>query len=1008
MKTFIQTLFFVLLTTQICFGQCVQNNRSGIHQISSISPKLETENNSFNDPTIAWVKQYASELVPSRDRANDVVIDIVGNIYVTGSSLKTGNSSDCLTIKYDPSGIEEWHARYNGPGNDWDEAIAISVDQVGNVYVTGNSVGLGTGRDYVTIKYNSLGNEEWVARYNGPGNYNDVVTSLAIDDSGNVYITGGSDGIGTSSDCTTIKYNSSGEEVWVARYNEPNNLSEQANALALDAHGNVYITGWCDIEGPYSGLTDYLTIKYSPSGNEIWAAHYGLENYNDKAKSIVVDELGNVYITGDGNGFCWEFSCASDYITIKYSPNGIEEWVKQYNGPGEWNDQANTIALDQNGNVYVTGQSDGSGTASDYTTIKYSSSGTEEWIARYNGPENTSDAATSIAVDSSGNIYVTGGSGVGGFWNSNNYVTIKYNPTGNEEWVSMYSGSNNNYNFARAISFDGTGNVYVTGESGIHTSEEYFSNYATIKYSQSGSEEWTTIFSSPGHSVDETTDMAVDLVGNVYVTGSSVNSSGIYSDYATIKYNSMGEEVWIARYDGPAEGNDRPTAITVDEIGNVYVTGVSEGIGTSRDYATVKYNAFGSQEWAARYNGPGNSNDGATSIAVDLSGKVYVTGGSRSATSSDYATIKYDASGNEEWVARYDAFLGNDDEIATGLAIDQAGNVYVSGHSDHMGSYGGYATIKYDSSGNEEWVSRYEDGDMQSNAIIALDSFGNLLVAGAEYVSGPSYSYTIWLTIKYSPLGSEEWVVTYGDEDSCGIATDIKIDTLGNVIVTGWSHFYSISQREDYYTTIKYSPLGNKEWAVHYNVPLYVEENINDMAVDAKGNIYITGVSNGSYTTIKYTTEGNEEWISHYSSPGIIFDKAVRVFVSEFGETDYVYVTGSSRGQGWSTYTTIKYVQNPSNVDEKGTILSTFVLEQNYPNPFNPSTKISWQSPVASQQNLEIYDVLGNKITTLVDDYKPAGRYELEFNAVNLPSGVYFYQLKAGNYIETKKMILIK
>ena len=95
-------------------------------------------------------------------------------------------------------------------------------------------------------------------------------------------------------------------------------------------------------------------------------------------------------------------------------------------------------------------------------------------------------------------------------------------------------------------------------------------------------------------------------------------------------------------------------------------------------------------------------------------------------------------------------------------------------------------------------------------------------------------------------------------------------------------------------------------------------------------------------------------------------------------------------------------------MDEKGTILSTFVLEQNYPNPFNPSTKISWQSPVASQQNLEIYDVLGNKITTLVDDYKPAGRYELEFNAVNLPSGVYFYQLKAGNYIETKKMILIK
>jgi hypothetical protein len=85
-----------------------------------------------------------------------------------------------------------------------------------------------------------------------------------------------------------------------------------------------------------------------------------------------------------------------------------------------------------------------------------------------------------------------------------------------------------------------------------------------------------------------------------------------------------------------------------------------------------------------------------------------------------------------------------------------------------------------------------------------------------------------------------------------------------------------------------------------------------------------------------------------------------------------------------------------------------FALHQNYPNPFNPSTKISWQLPVGSQQILKIYDVLGNEITTLVDEYKPAGRYEVEFNAANLPSGVYFYQLNAGEFISKKKMILLK
>jgi hypothetical protein len=85
-----------------------------------------------------------------------------------------------------------------------------------------------------------------------------------------------------------------------------------------------------------------------------------------------------------------------------------------------------------------------------------------------------------------------------------------------------------------------------------------------------------------------------------------------------------------------------------------------------------------------------------------------------------------------------------------------------------------------------------------------------------------------------------------------------------------------------------------------------------------------------------------------------------------------------------------------------------FRLLQNYPNPFNPSTKISWQSPSGSWQTLKIYDVLGNEVATLVDEYKPAGGYEVEWNASGLPSGVYFYQLRAGSFVETKKMVMIK
>jgi hypothetical protein len=98
--------------------------------------------------------------------------------------------------------------------------------------------------------------------------------------------------------------------------------------------------------------------------------------------------------------------------------------------------------------------------------------------------------------------------------------------------------------------------------------------------------------------------------------------------------------------------------------------------------------------------------------------------------------------------------------------------------------------------------------------------------------------------------------------------------------------------------------------------------------------------------------------------------------------------------------------------DEVANIPSEFILHQNYPNPFNPTTTISWQSPVSSHQSLKVYDVLGNEVATLVNEYRNAGRYSIEFNPVssikNLASGIYFYKLQAGSFIQTKKMILMK
>ena len=287
----------------------------------------------------------------------------VAPILVLVSLLLLGTSQSQIPLALAPGPVQEaWVARYNGPGNLDDGGHAIAGDSSGNVYVTGGSHGSGTDLDYATIKYTSAGQQQWVARYNGLASGWDRAAAIARDSSGNVYVTGQSLGLGTNFDYATVKYDSTGQELWVARYNGPGNGEDDAVAIASDSSGNVYVTGVS--LGSGTGLFDYATIKYDSAGQEQWVARYSLPA-SDLAVAIAVDGSGNVYVTGRSTGL----GTFPDYATVKYDSAGQEQWVARYNGPGNGGDFANGIAVDASGNVYVTGGSEDSGGYLDYATI---------------------------------------------------------------------------------------------------------------------------------------------------------------------------------------------------------------------------------------------------------------------------------------------------------------------------------------------------------------------------------------------------------------------------------------------------------------------------------------------------------------------------------------------------------------------------------------------------------------------------------------------------------------
>jgi hypothetical protein len=401
----------------------------------------------------------------------------------------------------------------------------------------------GTKYSYTVSAYDAAGNESGksaaaevtthparVVQFGTPAD--DLGYALTADGSGNVFVagytTGNLNGANAGQkDIFLAKYDSSKARQWVRQLGTT--ADEVAYGVGADSSGNVYVAGYTEggLGGEAnSGGADAFLAKYDPAGNLLWTRLLGTAD-KDWALGLAVDGSGNAYMTGYtyGNMPGWTNQGEADIFVAKFDTAGTRQWVAQLGTAGM--DEGNGVAVDGTGNIYVTGFTEGSldGTnvgGSDIFLAKYDTSGNQLWVKQLGSPGT--DWAWAVAVDGSGNPYITGytkGNLDGTNQGNSDIFLAKYNPSGTLVWLKQLgtSGMDDGY----GIAVDGDGNAYVTGGTqGVLGENVNRGSYDIFwaKYDASGNQQWVRQGGTAGEDVGVGLGVFFDSIRNLlYVAG---------------------------------------------------------------------------------------------------------------------------------------------------------------------------------------------------------------------------------------------------------------------------------------------------------------------------------------------------------------------------------------------------------------------------------------------------------------------------------------------------------
>lgn len=664
-----------------------------------------------------------------------------GDIIAAGTHWN-GNDMDIQIVKYNAeTGDVSWENTFDGGHGGLDVPKTITTDESGNTILSGITY-TGNNVAYLILKYDSEGSLLWSATANNPSEdtFNEP-SALTVDNEGNIIITGYGGNENYFQSYYTLKYSPAGEELWAQLYNyeseEGNETNSTARGIAYDEDDNYYVTGIFNTNNPEIG-----TIKYNSEGEQQWIKTYKYENDFTNGFAVEVAADGSIYIAGSHYG-----SYSDDGIVlISYDSDGNENWLAVSHDIIQNTDAVQMVLNTDDEPVLATfGEIQGNNTwgYNDHQ-IKmhhYNQNGDLLHESTYLKPHSDNAGfknITGIGLDSEANIYVIVKSFYTEYGGVYEYLKMSLGTDSDTpEWNEKFSNENRRRTRMNSAISDKNSNTYVISDFGSYAEGEYIQNFVLTKYNENGNVVWEKVYNTLEEGEYPSVQVKIDTDDNIIL---AFVPSSVVEDPGPLKLKRLtpdGDLIWETEKE---IFSPKLETFFMDESNNIYLAGSAREnpLDPYPNFFTIKYSDSGNEEWA-NFDDSGSDEDHEFHInagTVNSNGEIILTGYygvvTMLAENINIAALKYDSDGDLIWLNTVEV----DSETASGLnvSVDENDGIYIAGVlMDIVSNKSNMITAKLDSSGETLWTSIYEDADRQIRPYeVHKLSSGNILVSASS------------------------------------------------------------------------------------------------------------------------------------------------------------------------------------------------------------------------------------------------------------------------------------